>query len=778
MKSIILSCACLLLLAGSSRAKDIPLDIQQTIIEDFMAISGLGDKSQVKSLQSELQDELERPLKCGSPALLNFMLNRSKLDKGLLDQYSLGTEVEFERPVLSDSIASPSGSFLIHYTTVGDSAVYQPNNVDGSGIPLYVRKVAEICDSVFYHDIIDLGYPPVPVDGFYAEGGDNKYDVYLVNLGSSVYGLAYPDSLFIDGPGSMRATSFIELDNDYSEIPVYASRPLDAVRVTVAHEYFHAVQFGIDFTEAEDWTNSAFVQRYWMEMSAVWMEEEHYDHINDYYYYLPVFFDQPNVSLQSFRTASDIHPYAAAVYPIYLVERFDKNIVRDIWLKCGRSLGPDFLLAAAEVIDSASNGAASYTSTFAEFAIWNYFTRADVRANLAPPGVGYSERAFYPAIPDSMIAVIHSYPAFQFAPNNPLNPYHNAAFYMRLESLETIVYPESFWNCTRTSWANCSDSSEVADPVNDPYDFLYFDTSWWQCHAWIGLDCTDSTELPDEFGSNFFHVDTSYWLCTGGTDVICVDSIEVADTTLGYDFNFIDSSLRLYDCLDPSYRQPWGLGIILQDAVEPDSVSVGRYVIPPPPELSTRCDSIDLYDPHQYRSITFVFAPGSPFRENFSYLEPISFGYNIDEVSDTATEYANLAPAVMVPYPNPAVLSMMESDSIHFRFQLPTDSAGFRAIDTGYVLVDIFTLAGDKVRSLKVTKFDPIQSDPLRGELVFGWDMKNEHGTSVASGAYLVYARLHAGILRTAVVPGGGTAEVVSQGDFLAEAKTKVAIIR
>jgi hypothetical protein len=776
LKRIILSCACLLLLVGPSRAKDIPLDVQQTIIEDFMAVTGRGDRSQVKSLQSELTDELDRPLKCGTSAILDYVLNLKDLDKGLLKEMSAADLVD--RYVLSDSLASPSGNFLIHYTRTGSDAVYQPNNVNGSGVPLFVVKVAEICDSVFFRDIFDLGYSPPPADGFYPEGGDNKFDVYLRNLNGSGFGLTYLDSAYIDGLGTTRGTAFIELDNDYAEIPIYSSRPLDAVRVTVAHEYFHAIQFGIDFTEAEDYNDPILPQRYWMEMSATWMEEEHYDHINDYYYYLPNFFDKPNESLQAFRSTTDLHPYASVVYPLYLSERFNKDVIREIWTKCSRSIGPDFLLAAAEVIDSVSNGTASFVSTFGEFAIWNYFTRADVRANLAPPGIGYSEKAFYPAIPDSMIAVIQSYPAFKAATANKLNPFHNAAFYMKLESLESIVYRDRFWVCTDTSWETCTDSIEVLDTLTVNYQFMSFDTSWWQCNTWVGgVVCIDSTELPDESGSNFFHVDTTYWRCTDGTNLICFDSSRVTDTTLGYEWSTIDSSLRLYDCLDPSYRQPWGLGIILQDAVNPDSINVGRYVIPPPPESAKKCDSIDLYHPRQYRSATFIFAPGSPFRENFSYNDPITFGYFVDEVGDTATEYANLAPAVMTPYPNPAVLSEMESDSIFFKFQLPTDSAGFRAIDTGFVLIDIFTVAGDKVRSLKVTKFDPISNFP-RGELIFGWDIKNAHGSKVASGVYLVYARLHAGILRTVVAPGGGTVDEVSRGDILAEAKTKVAIIK
>ena len=81
------------------------------------------------------------------------------------------------------------------------------------------------------------------------------------------------------------------------------------------------MQFGIDFTEAEV-DNQEVVRRYWMELSAVWMEEEIYDNINDYYSYLPFFFSNSRLSLQQFRSFTDLHPYGAVVFAVYLSERF------------------------------------------------------------------------------------------------------------------------------------------------------------------------------------------------------------------------------------------------------------------------------------------------------------------------------------------------------------------------------------------------------------------------------------------------------------------------
>ncbi len=73
------------------------------------------------------------------------------------------------------------------------------------------------------------------------------------------------------------ASAYCVVDNDFSsaQFPGTAT-PDQALQVTVAHEFFHAVQFGYDIFE-DGWL---------MEGTAVWMEDEVYDDVNDNYQYL------------------------------------------------------------------------------------------------------------------------------------------------------------------------------------------------------------------------------------------------------------------------------------------------------------------------------------------------------------------------------------------------------------------------------------------------------------------------------------------------------------
>ncbi len=309
-------------------ASELSVEKQHEIIENYMFLSGQLSQSQSASFadQYELNDV---PIKCGMSAASELKQQFYKFDKQIIK--STGVQL-FERPnYLTDSIISPSGKFMIHYTSSGTHAVY--NGVPG-GASGFVDSVAQIFDDVYNHIIDTLGFTEPIHDSFYVSGGDERYDVYLVDFDIPLFGLTYPDSVMEMPNGDTLSTAYIELESDYSEFTAYRSRPLDAIRVTAAHEFFHMVQFSIDFTESEIVSN-AVDGKAWMEMSSVWMEEEVYDNINDYYTYLPFFFNDPGASIQQFFSGGDLHPYASAIFPMFLSQKFDRDIVKSIWTKCG-----------------------------------------------------------------------------------------------------------------------------------------------------------------------------------------------------------------------------------------------------------------------------------------------------------------------------------------------------------------------------------------------------------------------------------------------------------
>lgn len=702
-------------------ADEMSQERQIEIIENYMYVTGQTRQLPSRVLGAEHEHPEELTVKCGTPAVADFVLNRDKLDLELLQ--ALGVRV-VPRPTYSveRTYNSPDNLFKIHYTTTGVDAVYRAgDDYDGDGVPNYVEDVAFILESVYNHIIDILGYPPPPVDSFYESGGDEKYDVYIGDLGGGIYGYTYPDEYAIDDTNYTRATSFIELENDYQEMATYKNRPLDAVRVTCAHEFFHAVQFGIDVSEFEVDTidvgneTTYFARRYWMEMSAVWMEEEIYDDINDYYAYLPYFFNYPRVSIQQFKsTIADFHPYASVVFPIFLSEKFGGDIIKDIWLRCGELRGPNFLIATELALDSITGDTMGLglPTAFRDFARWNYFTGD--RVCFAPNDVGYSEKEMYPGIPDNIITLMDDtipvinnhteYPFLVLGNENPYWPEHNSAAYVRFDHMRAAE----------------------TDPVG-------YDTTFWLCRGWDGLG-------------------------------LCIDSIQV---TVSVD-TFFSIYIFLGDPDSPRPPQPWGLNIAYQLDSIPDSFIVDQFFLPYV-DAAQVPSLLKIIEPNQYRSVTMIISPASCIREAYKSPYDYSLAYYVPELLDSAlidtpiiidSAFVDIPAAVLAPYPNPAVVDNMGGSPLRFRFQIPTDSFSNCIYNEPSFTVDIFSVAGEYVCGF--TSMIPHYCGK-EVEFTAEWNMKNERDKEVASGVYIAVGRVYSSTKKHLL---------------LAEDKVKVAIIR
>jgi hypothetical protein len=432
VKKIFLFAVSLSLFSSAVFAESMSLDDQKRIITGYGIATGQLPSPPLTDEQKKLP-----PDKCGTSVVNDFLHNHVRLDPNLMSALGVQAAGRPDSAILSRRYDSPAGRFLIHYIDSGAHAVYQPNvRTLVDSVPDYVVMIARIADSMYIRQIDSLGYPQPPLDGFYPSGIDNRFDVYVMALSAQFYGLTYIDAILT----AQTATSYMVIDNDYASIEKYANRPLDAARVTIAHEYFHAVQFGMDYTEYDGYPNVTRRQ-YWMEMSAVWMEEECYDEINDYYDYLPFFLGRPTISLQAFGGNYNLHPYGAGIFPVFLAERFGRDIIRDIWQRCASVAGPNFLLAceaAVRNLDTALNKL-NLASTLTEFSVWNYFTGqySDLAPTLVdslweqtPHRFGYEERTNYPSIPVDSLLTINSYPFFYPPDTGGYRPQYNGTNYL------------------------------------------------------------------------------------------------------------------------------------------------------------------------------------------------------------------------------------------------------------------------------------------------------------------------------------------------------------
>ena len=259
---------------------------------------------------------------------------------------------------LSEVYLSPSEHFMIHYDASGTDAPIS-GDLNSNNIPDYVERAGIIADST--RQIL------TEVMGFREEvdDDDGKYDIYILDLGgglSGVYGYNY-----IDHTDEITGSSWIEIDNDYSE-DIYAVKGLIAMEFTLAHEFFHAIQ--------RAYREELLSNSYFAEFTSMWFEDIIVPNANDYLHFLSSsyfstsFFSNPEQKL------SDTDGYSVALYGHYLSsiveqvsDQTESTIIRKVWEKFGNGLDP--MIALDEVLQEEEYGT-SFIDTWVDFCSRNF----------------------------------------------------------------------------------------------------------------------------------------------------------------------------------------------------------------------------------------------------------------------------------------------------------------------------------------------------------------------------------------------------------------------
>ena len=304
--------------------------------------------------------------KCGTPHVLDAMRR--------LGPAAFAKRAQTPKQYQYDS---PGGFFRIQYDMEGRDAVSREDS-DQDEVPDYVEAAAEAFDRALQLEVLELGYRS-PFVG--EERGDERYEVFIRDLGvPGYYGLTHPQI----GPDHA-FTSFIEVDNDFLD-PIYPTRGLDGLRVTAAHEFFHAIHFAY-------YLNTRLDALWWMEITATWMEDVAWDSINDYYHYVrprrvspssfsDAFFDMPGAPLDH---TNGYYEYGASVFGHFLAALHGRDIIRACWEAIGEAQRGD-----VTVIDGVLPG--GLAAAVPEFAVWNYFTGPRARpSQFYPEGSAYAE---------------------------------------------------------------------------------------------------------------------------------------------------------------------------------------------------------------------------------------------------------------------------------------------------------------------------------------------------------------------------------------------------
>ena len=324
----------------------------------------------IQSVSGEIKYE-----KCGFGlvSLIVTNINRFTL------QQQMSIKKILQRPVLQDSLITPDGFFKVHYDPSG---INKPS-YDNMNLNDCLNLISQALDSVYNFEIIKLGY-------LFPNSDNSPYDIYITNSTQGSYGYTQPENPNGDGTFS----SYIVIHNNYQSFP---TKGINGARVTLAHEFHHAEQIG------------RYIYRYdldgfFYELSATAMEDFVFSTINDYYNYLPYYFNNTQNAFACAECSGGEQQYALAIWNIFLRDRFGYNILKRQWQ----------LMPQMRALDAINNSILEYNSSyrkeFNEFGIWLFYT-----GYRAVNGKYFQEAANYPVLKLTNI--------FDRIPNNSISSY-------------------------------------------------------------------------------------------------------------------------------------------------------------------------------------------------------------------------------------------------------------------------------------------------------------------------------------------------------------------
>ncbi len=243
-------------------------------------------------------------------------------------------------PAFPDSVLSPSGRFMIYYYASGDTT-----DTASIATTAFADSAGLDADRAYDFEIGDLGYtaPQYTVVYFNPATNDSvrHYNIYLIafHTPQGFYQLEAYGATFIldsgqdnngrlaDSPsGNYRFRSYIQTDDSFTS-DIYATHGLDALRITIFHEFFHVIQFS-GYGHPPNFMAPYPNYIYFQEMSSVWMEWLSTPMVKDYLNYVGQYLG----TLDDRFDESPSSGYGQYIYFAYLTHRFnDTGIVKKIW---------------------------------------------------------------------------------------------------------------------------------------------------------------------------------------------------------------------------------------------------------------------------------------------------------------------------------------------------------------------------------------------------------------------------------------------------------------
>ncbi len=324
-----------------------------------------------EKLPAEFSLDVTQPMKCGTPIMTEIRRQWETFS----EEFRMTASAMAIRPNTQFQYISPDGFFKLHYDTLSgmETPPVPTEDLDSDSIPDFIEDMASYADSSWRQLTVNFGYQQPPSDG--TLGGDGLYDLYFDQF--QYYGVTNGD--FAADSAWDDWSSHIVLHCSFENFPSNqdpeGSRK-GSMKVAIGHELYHAVQFYYD----------AYMDSWWAEQTAVWMEDEIFPGIHDNYNYFDHFWLEPEVSIMD--DSDPLHPYGAFVWPKFLTQYVDPGMVKTVL----ENMAHPSSSLMAEIQTALDLYGTDLGEAFKNFQYWNYTTGSrDV-------GMHYVDAADYPEI--------------------------------------------------------------------------------------------------------------------------------------------------------------------------------------------------------------------------------------------------------------------------------------------------------------------------------------------------------------------------------------------
>ncbi len=286
--------------------------------------------------------------KCYYPQALDNLQN-GKVNKVMAEVIS--------RENMQHILITENKHFAIHYDLTGFNAV-DNNDANNNEIPDYIDSVAYYAELAYQKEVIELGFPFSEMDSM--SSGTPMYDIFIKELKNTpYYGAMQPETSSFPNNSNFRS-SFMVLENDYSETPKFRTTGIDGLKITIFHEFHHAIQYYMTDNNA----------RVLAEMTSTFMEYRFFPEILDYLQWVKNWFEFP-MDMSLTNEESPDAGYGMAIFFQYTYSKFGDGIQLDLWNELANN---------RKTVDALNNVLVSNSSTlkdaFCEFSTWMYFTGA------------------------------------------------------------------------------------------------------------------------------------------------------------------------------------------------------------------------------------------------------------------------------------------------------------------------------------------------------------------------------------------------------------------